>query len=73
MGVSCSETAVFNENGLDIAALRTHVAQGGLLKDFPGGTGGSVGRMDEPLQGSVHLDLDPLNPSTLRPCPGHTL
>ncbi|GIL69837.1 hypothetical protein Vretimale_10115 [Volvox reticuliferus] len=39
VGVSCSETAVYNEDGLDIAALRNHVAQGGLLKDFPGGTG----------------------------------
>ncbi|EFJ44182.1 hypothetical protein VOLCADRAFT_65188 [Volvox carteri f. nagariensis] len=39
VGVSCSETAVYNENGLDIAALRAHVVQGGLLKDFAGGTG----------------------------------
>ncbi|GIL62997.1 hypothetical protein Vafri_17150 [Volvox africanus] len=39
VGVSCSETAVYNEDGLDIAALRNHVAAGGLLKDFPGGTG----------------------------------
>ncbi|GFR47752.1 hypothetical protein Agub_g9517 [Astrephomene gubernaculifera] len=39
VGVSCSETAVYNENGLDVAALREHVVGGGLLKDFPGGTG----------------------------------
>ncbi|KAG2437453.1 hypothetical protein HXX76_006103 [Chlamydomonas incerta] len=39
VGVSCSETAVYNEEGLDIPALRAHVAAGGLLKDFPGGTG----------------------------------
>lgn len=39
VGVSCSETAVYNENGLDVPALRQHVAAGKLLKDFPGGTG----------------------------------
>ncbi|PNH10330.1 Glutamate dehydrogenase A, partial [Tetrabaena socialis] len=38
VGVSCSETAVYNEAGLDVAALRAHVAKGGLLKDFAGGT-----------------------------------
>ena len=30
---------MYNEEGLDIPALRAHVAAGGLLKDFPGGTG----------------------------------
>ncbi|KXZ54119.1 hypothetical protein GPECTOR_5g220 [Gonium pectorale] len=39
VGISCSETAVYNEDGLDVAAVRAHVARGGLLKDFPGGTG----------------------------------
>lgn len=45
MGVSCSETAVYNEAGLDVAALRAHVAAGGLLKDFPGGNGEQGGVM----------------------------
>eukprot|EP00955_Chlamydomonas_euryale_P021188 224290-Chlamydomonas_euryale.AAC.1 len=39
IAVSSSETATFNEDGLDIPALRAHAAdQVSLIKDFPGGT-----------------------------------
>mmetsp|Transcript_28219 Transcript_28219/g.71949 ORF Transcript_28219/g.71949 Transcript_28219/m.71949 type:complete len:464 (-) Transcript_28219:476-1867(-) len=38
IAVASSETAVFNEAGLDIAALRAHVASGKYLAEYPGGT-----------------------------------
>ncbi|KAF5828671.1 glutamate dehydrogenase [Dunaliella salina] len=38
IGVSSAETAVYNENGLDIKALREHVSQGRYLAEFPEGT-----------------------------------
>mmetsp|Transcript_25248 Transcript_25248/g.54872 ORF Transcript_25248/g.54872 Transcript_25248/m.54872 type:complete len:452 (+) Transcript_25248:72-1427(+) len=40
IGVCSSETAIFNEKGLDITALRSHVFanESNLLASFPGGT-----------------------------------
>ncbi|GLC46010.1 hypothetical protein PLESTF_000745900 [Pleodorina starrii] len=60
VGVSCSETAVYNEDGLDIPALRAHVAQGGLLKDFPGGTGvpNDDSFLDLPADVLIHCAVD---------------
>lgn len=40
IAVSSSETATYNERGLDIPALRAHAAdEVSLLKDFKGGEG----------------------------------
>jgi glutamate dehydrogenase/leucine dehydrogenase len=39
VGVSSSETAVMNEAGLDVKALRAHMAQGKYLAECSGGTG----------------------------------